>query len=116
MEFGRYKLLPGRREVLADGKPLQVGGRAFDVLLRLVEAQGALVGKDDLLRAVWPGQIVDEDALQAQISALRRTSPQSAISSDPSRAGAISCPPKCAPAFPPRPSASRAPFHSGSPS
>src|SRR6266850_2376484 len=73
LEFGRYKLLPGRREVLADGEPLQVGDRAFDVLLRLVEARGALVGKDDLLKAVWPGQIVDDNALQAQISALRKT-------------------------------------------
>jgi predicted ATPase/DNA-binding winged helix-turn-helix (wHTH) protein len=71
-EFGRYKLFPGRREVLADGKPLQVGERAFDVLLRLIEARGALVGKDDLLKAVWAGQIVDENALQAQISALRK--------------------------------------------
>src|SRR5687768_10405799 len=72
LEFGRYKISPGRREVLADGKPLQVGDRAFDVLLRLLEARGALVGKDDLLKAVWPGQTVDENALQAQISALRK--------------------------------------------
>ena len=72
LEFGRYKLVPGRREVLADGEPLQVGDRAFDVLLRLVEARGALVGKDDLLKAVWPSQIVEENALQAQISALRK--------------------------------------------
>src|SRR4030095_5742944 len=73
LEFGRYKIFPGRREVLADGEPLQVGDRAFDVLLRLIEARGALVGKDDLLKAVWPGQSVDENALQAQISALRKT-------------------------------------------
>src|SRR5947208_6067331 len=72
LEFGRYKILPGRREVLADGELLQVGDRAFDILLRLVEARGALVGKDDLLNAVWPGQIVEENAVQAQISALRK--------------------------------------------
>ena len=72
LEFGRYRLIPGRRELLADGKPLQVGERAFDVLLRLIEAQGAPVGKDDLLKAVWPGQSVERNALQAQISALRK--------------------------------------------
>jgi len=72
LEFGRYKVVPGRREVLADGKPLQVGDRAFDVLLRLTEARGALVGKDDLLKAGWPGQIVEENVLHAQISALRK--------------------------------------------
>ena len=67
LEFGRYKVIPGRRELLADGKPLHVGERAFDVLLRLIEAQGALVGKDDLLKAVWPGQSVERNALEAQI-------------------------------------------------
>jgi DNA-binding winged helix-turn-helix (wHTH) protein len=72
LEFGRYRLFPGRREVLADGEPLQVGDRAFDVLVRLIEAQGGLVGKDDLLKAVWPGQIVEENVLHAQISALRK--------------------------------------------
>jgi predicted ATPase/DNA-binding winged helix-turn-helix (wHTH) protein len=72
LEFARYKIIPGRREVLADGKALQIGDRAFDVLLRLIEARGALVGKDDLLKAVWPGQIVEENTLQAQISALRK--------------------------------------------
>lgn len=78
LEFGRYKVFPGRREVLADGKPLQVDDRAFDVLLRLLEARGALVGKDDLLKAVWPGQMVEESALQVQISALRK-----ALAGDP---------------------------------
>src|SRR5262245_7411721 len=72
LEFGRYKILPGRRELLADGEPLEIGDRAFDVLLRLVEARGALVGKDDLLKTVWPGQAIDENALQAQVSALRK--------------------------------------------
>ena len=72
LEFGRYQIIPGRREVLADGKPLPVGERAFAVLLRLIEARGALVGKGDLLEAVWPGQTVEQNALHAQISALRR--------------------------------------------
>jgi predicted ATPase/DNA-binding winged helix-turn-helix (wHTH) protein len=72
LEFGRYQIFPGRREVLADGKPLHVGDRAFAILVRLIEARGALVGKDDLLESVWPGQIVEQNALHAQISALRR--------------------------------------------
>ena len=71
VEFGRYKVIPSKREVLADGKPLQLGDRAFDVLMRLVEGRGALVAKNDLLKSIWPGQIVEENALQAQISALR---------------------------------------------
>jgi predicted ATPase/DNA-binding winged helix-turn-helix (wHTH) protein len=72
VEFGRYKIVPARREVLVDGKPLPLGDRAFDVLMQLVEARGALVSKNELMKAVWPGQIVEENALQAQISALRK--------------------------------------------
>ena len=72
VEFGRYRITAAKREVLADGKPLLLGDRAFDVLICLLEARGGLVGKNDLINAVWPGQIVEENALQAQISALRK--------------------------------------------
>src|SRR6516162_5278922 len=71
-EFGRFRILPQRREVLADGRPLQLGGRAFDVLVALIEANGAVVGKDELIRRVWPGRIVEDNNLHAQIKALRK--------------------------------------------
>jgi hypothetical protein len=32
VEFGRFRILPHRRELLADGQPIRIGGRAFDVL------------------------------------------------------------------------------------
>src|ERR1700682_3468318 len=32
IEFGRFSVLPHRRELLAEGQPLDLGGRAFDVL------------------------------------------------------------------------------------
>jgi DNA-binding winged helix-turn-helix (wHTH) protein len=35
--FGRFKVLPRRRELLADGQPIKLGGRAFDVLMELIE-------------------------------------------------------------------------------
>jgi len=41
--FGRFVLLPQRRELLADGRPVKLGGRAFDVLMALIEARGAVV-------------------------------------------------------------------------
>jgi DNA-binding winged helix-turn-helix (wHTH) protein len=62
--FGRFLLLPQRRELLADGRPLKLGGRAFDVLMALVEARGAMVSKDALMARVWPDQIVEENTLQ----------------------------------------------------
>ena len=70
--FGRWRLLPASRRLLADGAPIVLGSRAFDVLLALVEAGGQLVTKDDLMRRVWLGTIVDENNIQVQISALRK--------------------------------------------
>src|SRR5882762_6523788 len=69
--FGRFLVLPHRRELLADGQPVKLGGRAFDVLLALIEARGTVITKDALMTRVWPDRIVEENALQSQISALR---------------------------------------------
>ena len=52
--FGRFLLLPHRRELLADGRPVKLGGRAFDVLMALIEAHGAVVSKKALRRACGP--------------------------------------------------------------
>ena len=69
--FGRFLLLPHRRELLANGRPVKLGGRAFDVLMALIEAHGAVVSKNALMARVWPDRIVEENNLQWQISALR---------------------------------------------
>src|SRR3981189_3892388 len=72
IEFGRFRILPHRRELLAESQPLELGGRAFDVLMVLIEASGVVVSKDTLMERIWPNRIVEENSLQAQISALRR--------------------------------------------
>jgi len=71
VKFGRFRILPHRREVLADGRPIELGGRAFDILMSLVEANGSVVSKDELISRVWPGRIIEEGNLRAQIRALR---------------------------------------------
>ena len=72
IEFGRFGILPHRRQLLAAGRPIRLGGRAFDLLLALLEAPGAVVGKDELLSRIWPGRIVEENRLQSEIWALRK--------------------------------------------
>lgn len=69
--FGRFRVVPHRRELIGDGQPIRLGGRAFDVLMALIEAHGSVVGKDALMARVWPGRIVEETGLAAQISTLR---------------------------------------------
>jgi DNA-binding winged helix-turn-helix (wHTH) protein len=70
--FGRWRLSPASRRLLADGTPVALGGRAFNVLLALIEAQGEIVTKDALMRRVWPGVIIEENNLHAQICSLRK--------------------------------------------
>jgi len=70
--FGRFLVLRHRRELLADDQPIRLGGRAFDVLMALIEARGAVVSKDALMARVWPDRVVEENNLQSQIMALRR--------------------------------------------
>jgi DNA-binding winged helix-turn-helix (wHTH) protein len=67
----RFQVSPHRRELLADGQPITLGGRAFDVLMALIEARGEVVGKRALMARVWSDRVVDENNLQSQISALR---------------------------------------------
>ena len=55
IEFGHFGIVPHRRELLADGRSIKLGGRAFDVLMA----------------RVWRGRIVAEKNLHTQISALR---------------------------------------------
>ena len=42
IEFGHFSIFPHRRQLLSDGRPITLGGRAFDVLLALIEAPGRL--------------------------------------------------------------------------
>jgi FixJ family two-component response regulator/DNA-binding winged helix-turn-helix (wHTH) protein len=61
-----------RREVFSAGKPVKLGSRAFDILETLIDAQGQLVTKDELLARVWPHSVVEENNLQVHISMLRK--------------------------------------------
>ena len=69
--FGRFCLSQHRRELLLDNQPIRLGGRAFDVLIALIEARGSVVSKDALMARAWPNQVVEENNLEVQISALR---------------------------------------------
>jgi len=72
IEFGRFRMLLRRRQLLADGVPIEIGTRAFDLLLVLLESDGALVTKEELLNRVWPDVVVSDENLKVQISALRK--------------------------------------------
>src|SRR6516165_10493928 len=70
--YGAWEIDAGRRELRSAGLPVPLSGRAFDILEVLVRSAGELVKKDELMAAVWPGMIVEENTLQSHISALRK--------------------------------------------
>ena len=54
------------------GAPVPLGGRAFEIIAELVQAEGELVSKNDLTEKVWRGIFVDESALRVHIAAIRK--------------------------------------------
>ena len=70
--FGRFCFDVARRELTREGVPVRLGSRALDILSVLVSRRGDVVGKQELMERVWPGQIVEENNLQVQVSALRK--------------------------------------------
>ena len=72
LAFGPYRLAPCHRTLLKDGRPVPLNGRAFDVLLALVERAGEVVSKEELIARVWPSTVVEENNLRVHIGTLRK--------------------------------------------
>lgn len=70
--FGHFKLIPARQVLLRNGVPVRIGSRALDILTLLVRRSGELVGKHELIAAVWPDTFVDESNLKVNICSVRR--------------------------------------------
>jgi DNA-binding winged helix-turn-helix (wHTH) protein/pimeloyl-ACP methyl ester carboxylesterase len=71
-EFGPFRLEPREHRVVRAGRAIPLTGKAFDTLCVLVERHGALIPKQELMSAVWPGIAVEENNLDRNISALRK--------------------------------------------
>jgi DNA-binding winged helix-turn-helix (wHTH) protein len=70
--FGPFLLDTRERRLLRDGEVVPRTLKAFELLQVLVENQGHLLQKEELLRRVWPDAIVEENNLTVTISALRK--------------------------------------------
>ncbi|MDH6203471.1 DNA-binding response OmpR family regulator [Rhizobium leguminosarum] len=72
IRFGRFSAIPHSRQLLLDGRPQDIGGRAFDLLMVLLKSNGRIVSKDEILNEVWPSMVVEECNLRFQVKSLRR--------------------------------------------
>src|SRR6266851_10148571 len=70
--FGPFRLLIAERLLEKAGEPLELGGRALDILITLVERAGEVVTRKELISRVWPDVIVEEANLRVHISGLRK--------------------------------------------
>lgn len=72
VSFGSFRIIPAERILEKDGGRVQIGSRAFDLLLALAENAGEVVSKQQLTSRAWPGISVDEVSLRVHISGLRK--------------------------------------------
>jgi TolB-like protein/tetratricopeptide (TPR) repeat protein len=72
ISFGRFQLDLQQRELTRDGVPVELSSRALEILCVLASANGELVSKDELMKRVWPGLVVEENNIQVHVSALRK--------------------------------------------
>jgi DNA-binding winged helix-turn-helix (wHTH) protein/Flp pilus assembly protein TadD len=71
-EFADFRIDAGRRRLLRAGNPVALSSKAFDALLLLVARKGEVLEKADLMTAIWPDTVVEENNLNQIISSLRR--------------------------------------------
>src|SRR5262245_59223912 len=71
-EFGSFRLDAAERLLSRDGEAVPLSPKAFDLLLALVERQGRLIEKDELMKLVWPDTFVEEANLSYTISLIRK--------------------------------------------
>ena len=70
--FGHCEIHCDRRELHRNGTVIRVEPQVFDVLVHLVRHRDRVVSKEELIRAVWDGRFVSDDALTSRVSAARR--------------------------------------------
>ena len=72
VSFGPFRLFAAERQLRKGDEALQLGGRAFDTLIALVERAGEIVTQKELISRVWPDVKVEEANLRVHIASLRK--------------------------------------------
>jgi predicted ATPase/DNA-binding winged helix-turn-helix (wHTH) protein len=68
----RSKLNVAERSLTKANQVIPLGGRAYDILIALLENAGEVVGKAELIARAWPDVTVEEGSLRVHLSALRK--------------------------------------------
>lgn len=73
VSFGPFRLVPRARVLYKSGVPIQLGSRALDILIALVERAGEVVKHRELISHAWRGLVVESGNLRVQVTYLRRS-------------------------------------------
>ncbi len=71
-EFGKFVLDPQERVLSLEGKPIHLTDKVFETLLLLVQQNGRLLTKDEMMASIWDESFVEESNLAKNISRLRK--------------------------------------------
>lgn len=71
-EFGLFRLNTREHVLLRDGEVVPLAPKALDLLVALVENNGRVISKDELMRQVWPDSYVEEANLSHHVFTLRK--------------------------------------------
>src|ERR1700747_1623636 len=72
LRFGPFELNVAERSLRRANQVIPLGGRAYDVLIGLLENAGEVVAKAELIARAWPDVTVEEGSLRVHLSALRK--------------------------------------------
>jgi predicted ATPase/DNA-binding winged helix-turn-helix (wHTH) protein len=72
LRFGPFELNVGDRTLKKANQVVPIGGRAYDILIALLENAGESVTKSELIAKAWPDVTVEEGSLRVHLSALRK--------------------------------------------
>lgn len=70
--FGEYRLAGSRQALFRGDAEIPISTKLYYLLLALVQRQGEVLSKDDLIEAAWPGQVVTDAALAKQMLRVRK--------------------------------------------
>lgn len=72
-QLGEFHLDLGKRRLIGpDGAAIPLSARAYDVLVHLVTHRDRVVDRSELIQAVWPQSVVEDNNLDQAIAGVRR--------------------------------------------
>ena len=66
-EFGEFRLDTAQRVLFRAGRPIPLAPKVLETLLGIVERDGTLVTKDELMTRLWPDTFVEESNLTVDL-------------------------------------------------